>query len=137
MNKFKFFMLSILFFINQATVAVAQDADLSTCLTSVSGDLRLDHLPEIFLKVLPAFLLALLLLRTIAAIMFMIAAKTETKADDKIAQAISTVASLMARLLSIVGSISMPKAALMEKAEKIAIKELNSDKPDPSKSEVG
>lgn len=130
--------MSLFIFLNLSTIAVAQEADLSTCLESVSGDVHLENLPEILIKVLPAFLLALLLMRTIAAIMFKIAAKTETKADDKIAQAISTIASLMARLLSIVGSISMPKAALMEKAEKIALKELNNDnKPDPSKPEVG
>jgi hypothetical protein len=135
---FRLLIIGILFFLSLAQVGVAQEAfDLSTCLSSVGGDLSFDNFPEIFLKVLPAFLLTLLLMRVIAAIMFNIAEKTETKADDKVAQVISTIASWMARLLSVVASISMPRTALMQKAEKIALKELKDDKPDTSKPEVG
>ena len=135
---FRLLIIGILFFLSLAQVGVAQEAfDLSTCPSSVGGDLSFDNFPEIFLKVLPAFLLTLLLMRVIAAIMFNIAEKTETKADDKVAQVISTIASWMARLLSVVASISMPRTALMQKAEKIALKELKDDKPDTSKPEVG
>lgn len=125
---FALFLFSGIALAQEVPVQQAEMAlELPVCIEEFSG-VDFSNLPEVALKVLPFFLAALVLLRALAAGLLVIAKKTETKGDDKAAQVITTIANLMAKGLSLVASLSMPKGVLMAKAEKIAIKEMGSGK---------
>ncbi len=127
------FLFSILVFLSSG-IALAEESvvdplvELAPCFKDIPGLADFSDMPELLLKVLPFFLVLLLLFRALAAGLLLFAKKTETKADDKVAQAMTTAANLIAKGLSLVASVSMPKAVLMAKAEKIALKEMGSDK---------
>lgn len=105
-------------------------AKIEQCIVGDLGDLS--NLPGVAIKFLPFFLGLLIMLRGLSAGLLRISERTVNKTDDKVAQAITTVASFMARLLSIAASMSMPNALLMAKAEKIALKESgNGNKSEP------
>lgn len=99
----------------------------------IPGWINSADMPDFLVKLLPLVFAFLLGVRGLHSALLWAKDKTATKVDDKAAQILGTVLGLMEKALGIVWQIFAPKAAIMAKAEAIAIKEMDSAKGDGTK----
>lgn len=116
-----------------SVIALAQEAaapaagymDISYIADQTLWDRFVTYAPNWLVVGVPVLVALMLAFRGISEALWIIAAKTETKADDKVAAFLSNAAEILAKVTGMIG-IGLPKPQLMAKAEKIAQKELAS-----------
>lgn len=132
-NKISELMLLAAVFLDSA-IGLAQEAaapvagymDVSYIADQTLWDRFVTYAPNWLVVGVPVLVSLMLAFRGISEGLWVIAAKTQNKTDDKIAEVLGRVSEVLAKVTGMIG-VGLPKAQLMAKAEKIAQKELAAD----------
>ncbi len=118
-------------------IAIAQEAAAPVAGYMDAGYIADQGLWDRFVQLAPSWLVAgvpimialMIAFRGISEALWIVAKKTQTDVDDKVANVIGKIAEVLARITGAIG-VGLPKTQLMAKAEKIATKELASGEAD-------
>lgn len=132
MSKFFAMCLTAVAVFAESMIALAEEAtvsgaagymDISYIADQGLWDRFVTYAPNWLVVGVPVLVSLMLAFRGISEALWIIAAKTQNKTDDKIAEVLGRVSEVLAKVTGMIG-VGMPKAQLMQKAEKIAAKEL-------------
>lgn len=138
MAKIFFMVLAALAVFADSVIALAEEVaapvatgymDISYIADQTLWDRFVTYAPNWLVVGVPVLVSLMLAFRGISEALWVIAAKTQNKTDDRVAEVLGRAAEVLAKVTGMIG-IGLPKAQLMQKAEKIATKELAADGKD-------
>lgn len=119
---------ALIYLMTCASMAFAQTVDSGSLLDLFSQENT--SIASFIAKAVPFAILLMAVMRLLSEAMLKISAMTDTKEDDKWAALLGSVADRLAALFALIG-IGLPKAIIMDKAETVAMKELQLGTPKP------